>query len=1128
MIHLKPFTLVAMVFISPLAASASHYTQAEYVAKLSETPVAGGNLHSEAGKYKADFVNEGWPEAAHVLWNYLQYNHLVNPQIGYDGISHEGLNYHYLWLGGYVRLAEVLEGYSDPPGYTNPVNGTRFDNLTYQEIIPPDQRWNQYIQNSMMSLWPDVTDSGYHDTGISWNDPLDPLDSAAWGAGVYHFSHYIEPMAVSYLLPALGQLGLGAQRTDEYGTTTQALLHYSPKTSSSHRHNDSLMMGFFGRGRKLLSFPGHNDYTHGPMNKNMVIIDDDTWQNHYVSDLQGRLECYAPMTGLKIARVDGSHIGHGGSAGGVGTVWPNRYRRTLMLNTVDYDRAYLLDIFEVDGGSVHSYLIGGSANTNQEDAVSNVSTAPTSNPFGSDPKQWGQHIDMRKGTFSDTDPVYVDFRFSWDTSIGTRSWIPAGEGGELYLSRLNEVWNNTDRPNFMIRRTGTAPLKSTFIAVHEALDGSGASFISSVTRTNLGSTAVGVLVSLTDGREDTYLVSFDGPQAMSFNGLHANAVIASSSTLGTGCDLWMQSGTMVSNALRTLTAGFPEQTGTVSTVLRNLAGDGADAFETDMALPDGNALAGQTLFLEVLEGDGSLEFTDAYTIDYVESTAGGSRIHVRHDPGVEIDGSGYVKELFWPFRGDTNSIVGSKGYRAPTPSHRLRFRSSATTIPQIADITPGEEWWQRVPGTVGRAFDHGQAMEWTTVPEWSPVAFEFEGAGGQGGQTYETLPLSGEGTVRLTTLNPGGLAEPPVIKQRFHGPQRAIPATGTTPGLRDRIYSWYGNPQWRWEQTIHGLGNSDVNLERDRGNRITGYIDAPATGLYRFYARCDSTSSITIDGVLVESQQGMRGAPQWVGEIYLEQGLHELEIDHFSFTSPQSFDIRWDGPGIPYQPIPSNVLYRAISSASGFELDYRAADGGSVQGNTNQVIALDAGGTPLSTPTAVTAVADPGHEFVSWNDGLATATRQDVSLDEHATFMAYFSPTNGPGFDTPLRAWRHEQFGSPENEGGGANNLDADGDGIRNLMEYALRLDPHDGVRTNLPFLSIEPPKAFFTYRQLTGNPGVDYIPEWSTNLVLNRWHATGFSNEVASVSGDGGHQTTRSGIALDQPARFFRLNVTE
>lgn len=343
---------------------------------------------------------------------------------------------------------------------------------------------------------------------------------------------------------------------------------------------------------------------------------------------------------MQVARVDASHIIHGGNPNGTGSTAVDRDRRTFIQNTVDIERAYLLDVFEIVGGETHDFLVRGSEMVQQAAPHSDLALAAVAVPL---PQEREATFHGTRGApYAADQAFWVEFNFADRPAFGSRTHVPAGEAGELFLSRITEQWTDAGSPgvpHLLLHRAGPAPLTSTFVAVHEVLDGSGESFVRSVTRQPIGDAAVGVTVTLTDGRVDTYLVSFDGPQAMQLGDVSAEATVAASVAQGERGDLWLVGGDRVEHGGRILESPAVEHTGEVLQVNRLDDGASANAFETDLDLPLGRSLAGQALLLEHFDGD-ALVFVDSYIIDRVDRACGRTRVHVRTDPGVRLGPDG--------------------------------------------------------------------------------------------------------------------------------------------------------------------------------------------------------------------------------------------------------------------------------------------------------------------------------------------------------------------------------------------------------------------------------------------------------------------------------------------------------
>jgi len=97
---------------------------------------------------------------------------------------------------------------------------------------------------------------------------------------------------------------------------------------------------------------------------------------------------------------------------------------------------------------------------------------------------------------------------------------------------------------------------------------------------------------------------------------------------------------------------------------------------------------------------------------------------------------------------------------------------------------------------------------------------------------------------------------------------------------------------------------------------------------------------------------------------------------------------RYDSPNLAAQGFPSAVTVTA-GSVSGYTLTYSAGAGGTISGLSPQTVAAGGSGTP------VTAVPNSGYHFVSWSDGVHTATRTDTNVTADKSVIASF------GADSP-------------------------------------------------------------------------------------------------------------------------------
>ena len=109
---------------------------------------------------------------------------------------------------------------------------------------------------------------------------------------------------------------------------------------------------------------------------------------------------------------------------------------------------------------------------------------------------------------------------------------------------------------------------------------------------------------------------------------------------------------------------------------------------------------------------------------------------------------------------------------------------------------------------------------------------------------------------------------------------------------------------------------------------------------------------------------------------------------------------------------------------------------------------------------------------------------------------------------TPIEAWRLAEFGTPDNTGAGADTASPAGDGVTNLVKYALNLNPHESSTGELPVASLV---TYPTGRHLTitftrkpARNDVNLFVEVSGNLQAGSWTAIAGSLSGAPFAGPG------------------------
>ena len=123
--------------------------------------------------------------------------------------------------------------------------------------------------------------------------------------------------------------------------------------------------------------------------------------------------------------------------------------------------------------------------------------------------------------------------------------------------------------------------------------------------------------------------------------------------------------------------------------------------------------------------------------------------------------------------------------------------------------------------------------------------------------------------------------------------------------------------------------------------------------------------------------------------------------------------------------------------------------------------------------------------------------------------------------------WRFANFRAYDSANSGADAADPDGDGLNNLLEYALGLDPNTaGVMPAV--LALNGASLEYTYTSSTAakDNGVTYQIEWSDTLDAGSWSRETVSEQITST--EGALETVKVSIpAGDTGKRFLRLRVT-
>ena len=104
-----------------------------------------------------------------------------------------------------------------------------------------------------------------------------------------------------------------------------------------------------------------------------------------------------------------------------------------------------------------------------------------------------------------------------------------------------------------------------------------------------------------------------------------------------------------------------------------------------------------------------------------------------------------------------------------------------------------------------------------------------------------------------------------------------------------------------------GLGEPEPKEEL-YALRLTGVIDIPKDGVYRFWTGSDDGSRLWIGDRLVVDSDGLHAYVEVPGEIALRKGKYPITVGYFEAGSGHFLRVFWAAPGIEKQELPAASL----------------------------------------------------------------------------------------------------------------------------------------------------------------------------------------------------------------------------
>ena len=304
-----------------------------------------------------------------------------------------------------------------------------------------------------------------------------------------------------------------------------------------------------------------------------------------------------------------------------GTV--TRYQRLQVLNTIDISTPYLIDVFVVNGGKTHDYILNGSTQVDQTGSSSLPLTYINSTypllPAGqtytdpvaeSDNRNWyGALREMSSGTSNGNWNVTFQNAKSGGVKIFTvddaTSTLYLGKSPYAYRQTLATSMYAYWRPVMLERRIGTnTSTKSVFVHVIEAFGST--SGIASVTKLPLvteSSEYVALSIVFKNGRKDVALINLNNSLITGSNAVQTiqtadnqyavTGKVGLFSTVNSMVNGYLIQGSNLTHNTNKLDIPNSTLSGTITGVTRKADGALYDAFITSAAIPAGDELKGK-------------------------------------------------------------------------------------------------------------------------------------------------------------------------------------------------------------------------------------------------------------------------------------------------------------------------------------------------------------------------------------------------------------------------------------------------------------------------------------------------------------------------------------------------------
>ena len=113
--------------------------------------------------------------------------------------------------------------------------------------------------------------------------------------------------------------------------------------------------------------------------------------------------------------------------------------------------------------------------------------------------------------------------------------------------------------------------------------------------------------------------------------------------------------------------------------------------------------------------------------------------------------------------------------------------------------------------------------------------------------------------------------------------------------------------------TVPNIELSPATQLDNFGFSFKGFIKIDTAGTYNFYLNSDDGSKLYIDNKLVVNYDGLHSNYTEIASapLVLSAGMHPIRVEFIEAGGAAILNVKWQGPGIARQLIPSNVLFQS-------------------------------------------------------------------------------------------------------------------------------------------------------------------------------------------------------------------------